>query len=159
MADADGAVIDHFALGVYSTRIRAGRCTFLIDACEIRGALAVYHAFGTTVGRAADKIRKTGANGEAVCIPTLTIRSAGRRAARICFWQEVFNYWGTVGERIARIAGNASTDWQMINRLALGIHSASSWARVSAFQAHARRSCQTVRILRALGPAFFVGVT
>lgn len=88
IANADGAVIDHFALGAYSTRVRAGRGTFLIDASKVRRALAVYHAFGATVGRAADKIRKTGTNGKTVYISTLTVWSTGRRAARICFWQD-----------------------------------------------------------------------
>lgn len=70
-----------------------------------------------------------------------------------------FDYRGTEREGVASIARDANTDRQVINRLALGIHSACSWARISAFQAHARHSCQTVRILRALGSAFFVGVT
>jgi len=52
-----------------------------------------------------------------------------------------FNYWGTERKRIAGIAGNANTNRQMINRLTLSIHSACSWARVSAFQVHARHSC------------------
>jgi len=88
IADADGTMIDHFALGAYSTWVRAGRCTFLIDASKIRRALAVYHAFSTAVGRTADKIQETGTNGKAVYISTLTIWSTGRWAARICFWQD-----------------------------------------------------------------------
>lgn len=84
VADADGVVIDHFALGVCSARVRAGRCAFLIDACEFQGALTVHHAFGPTVGRAADKVRETGANSEAVHITTVTIRSAWGWTARVC---------------------------------------------------------------------------
>lgn len=84
VADTDGAVIDHFALGVYSARVRAGRCAFLIDACEFQRALTVHHAFGSAVGRAAGKVRETSAHGEAVYIPTLTIRSTWGWTARVC---------------------------------------------------------------------------
>lgn len=84
VADADGTVIDHFALGVYSAGVRAGRRASLIDARELQGALAVHHALGPAVGRAADKVRETGANGKAVHIATLTIRSARGWAARVC---------------------------------------------------------------------------
>lgn len=88
IADANGAVIDHFALGIYSTLVRAGRRTFLIDASAIRRALTVHHAFGATVGRVADKIRETGANSKAVCIATLAVWSTGRRAARVYFRED-----------------------------------------------------------------------
>lgn len=83
-ANANGAVIDDFALGIYSTWIRAGRRASLIDASEIQGALAVHHAFGSAVGGIAHEVRETGANGETIYILALTIWPAGGRTARIC---------------------------------------------------------------------------
>lgn len=50
--------------------------------------MTVHHAFGTTVGRVADKIRETGANSKAVYITTLAVWSAGRWAARVYFWKD-----------------------------------------------------------------------
>lgn len=88
VADTDRTVTDHFALCVYSTRVRAGRYTLLIDASKIWRALAVHNAFGSTIGRAANKIRKTSANGKAIYISAFTVWSTGGRAARICFWQD-----------------------------------------------------------------------
>lgn len=78
-------MIDHFALCVYSAWVRAGRCTFLIDASKVQGTLAVHHALGSAVRRTADKVREASANGKAVYIATLAVWSAGRRTARIFF--------------------------------------------------------------------------
>lgn len=85
VADADRAVTDHFALCVYSTWVRTGRHTLLIDASKIWRALAVHHAFGSTVGGIADKIRETSANGKAIYVSAFTIWSTGGWAARVCF--------------------------------------------------------------------------
>lgn len=88
VADADGTVTDHSALCVYSTRIRAGWYTLLIDASKILWALAVHNAFGSTIGRVANKIRETSANGKAIYISAITIWSTGGWAAWVCFWQD-----------------------------------------------------------------------
>lgn len=88
IADTDGTVTDYFALCVYSTRVRAGRYTLLIDASKIRRALAVHNAFGSAIGGAANKIRETSANSKAIYISAFTVWSTGGWAARICFWQD-----------------------------------------------------------------------
>lgn len=109
IADADGAVTDYSALCVYTTRVRARRYTLLIDASKILRALAVHYAFSSTVGRAADKIRKASANGKAIYVSAFTIWSTGRWAARIYFWQYCvekniimyYSLWIIIGNNIS----------------------------------------------------------
>lgn len=86
VADTYWTMIDHFALSIYSTWIRAGRCTFLIDTSKLQGTLAVHYTFGSAIGWAADKISKARANSETVYILTLTIWSTRGWAARVHFF-------------------------------------------------------------------------
>lgn len=58
---AHRCVTDHATLGVGSTRAWTGVPTLSIDAGQITGALAVAHAFWSTIRRGANEIGQTGA--------------------------------------------------------------------------------------------------
>lgn len=71
------AVIHDPTCGALTARVRAGIDALVVLAGTIGRAVRADGALGSTAGRCADVSRQAGANGLAVALPALTVRSAG----------------------------------------------------------------------------------
>lgn len=66
--------------------------------------------------------------------------------------------WYTILERISRETMYANTHWRVINRLALGINSASAWTRIPTFVLLTYSIRRTICVNWTFGPASFVWI-
>lgn len=85
-AVADGQMVEHMALGLETTRARAGIATFLIDARLGGSALGIEYALGTATWWGANKVRQARTGRTASNNLTLGVGSTGRRHTRWCWW-------------------------------------------------------------------------
>lgn len=90
---ACGIVINNLAARLDTTSARTRVHALLVLAIEVLGAVGANDALGPAVGSRSDEALLAGADGMAVDLPTLTVRTAGRGLARVF----ISLGWGEVG--------------------------------------------------------------
>lgn len=80
---ACGIVINNLAARLDATSARTRVHALLVLAIEVLGTVGANDALGPAVGSRSDEALLAGADGMAVDLPTLTVRTAGRGLARV----------------------------------------------------------------------------